>query len=429
MIGRTYSHIVLGLFFLVASVWIDWPGTGSQALAAKADRIPVASAARLGGDGRKTRFVVDLSKALRFNAYVLHDPYRVIVDLEEVNFQLPQGLGTTGRGLVEAYRYGLFGPGRSRIVMDANAPIIIEKAFMLESRDGFPARLVIDVTRVDPAEAQRNAGLKHSDPSGPLKSQKTAKLTGDETLGVKPKARPKPPSPSKKRARPVIVIDPGHGGVDPGASGRKGAAEKTIVFKFAKELSRKLRASGKFSVHMTRNKDTFVRLRDRVRYARERDADLFISIHADAIRRGDARGATIYTLSEKASDKEAEALARKENRSDIIAGIDLGDANDEVTGILIDLAQRETKNHSVDFAKHVVKSLSRVTRMNKRPHRFAGFRVLKAPDVPSVLLELGYLTNRTDEKLLTSSKWRAKTAQAMVTAIGRYFAARLAHGG
>ncbi len=421
------TSIAIVLFAL--AVLVAEPVSGiSQALAQKADRVPVASAARLGGDERRTRFVTDLSNAVQFNAYVLPDPYRIIVDMEEVTFKLPAGLGTTGRGLIDAYRYGLFGPGRSRIVMDANAPIIIEKAFILDKKDGFPARLVIDVVRVDIKQAKLKAGLKHSPNQVKKDAQKSGKRPGSDRTTVSVRPKPKPKNAGKRSSRPVIVLDPGHGGVDPGTSGRRGTAEKSVVFKFALVLKKRLKATGKFTVLMTRNKDTFVRLRDRVRYARQNGADLFVAIHADSVRSGDARGATVYTLSEKASDKEAEALASKENRSDIIAGVDLGGKNDDVTGILIDLAQRETKNHSVRFAKAVVKSFKPGIRMNKRPHRFAGFRVLKAPDVPSVLLELGYLSNRHDEKLLTTSAWRTKTADAMVRAISRFFKSRIAQG-
>lgn len=419
--------IALGLSCLSAA------GTAN---AAKTDRIPVASAARLGGDGERTRFVADLSAPVRFRAYVLADPVRVIVDLEEINFQLPDGLGSAGRGLIQAYRYGLFDVGKSRIVMDATAPVAIEQSFVLDAKDGSPARLVIDIVRTDLAALLKN----QADTPGQV-----ADVLGDKiaSLGepirpesvmppIIPRARPKPPDrveggASKPRRR-VIVLDPGHGGVDPGAIGQSGTSEKTVAFRFAQELRARLRKSGKYVVLMTRTKDTFVRLRDRVNFARHNEADLFIAIHADSLKRGDASGATVYTLSETASDREAGELATKENRSDIIAGVDLGGENDDVTGILIDLAQRETNNQSVYFAKTVVKSMERVTRLTSRPHRSAGFRVLKAPDVPSILLELGYLSNKADEKLLRSQAWRNKTADALAAAIDEYFSARIARG-
>jgi len=228
--------------------------------------------------------------------------------------------------------------------------------------------------------------------------------------------------------RRVVVIDPGHGGVDPGAVGRNGTAEKRVVFEFSKVLRDLLNATGRYEVYLTRTSDTFVRLADRVRFAREHHADLFVAVHADSLRSRSVRGATVYTLSERASDREAAALARRENKADLIAGVNLGDESDEVTGILIDLAQRETNNLSVHLARTIVTSLDGVTRLNRRPHRVAGFRVLKAPDIASVLLELGYISNRHDEKLLQSEAWRKKVAKALVAAIGTYFSSQIAGG-
>ncbi len=179
---------------------------------------------------------------------------------------------------------------------------------------------------------------------------------------------------------------------------------------------------------MTRNGDSFLTLQERVGIARNADADLFIAIHADSIRGRSARGATVYTASDEASDEEAAELARKENRSDIIAGVDLAKESDEITGILIDLAQRETKNYSVFMAKKVVRHMKPVTKLNSRPLRSAGFLVLMAPDVPSILLELGYLSNRADENLLVSAAWRGKISRVLSLAIDSYFATRLASG-
>ncbi len=411
------------------------PFGDSEARAAKASRIPVTSGARLGGDNQRTRFVADLSKPVNFNAYVLPDPFRLIVDMDEVNFQLPVGLGQTGRGLIDAYRYGLFAPGKSRIVMDANAPILIDKSFIVANKNGEPARLVIDIVRTNRETFENSPrGIANSN------SSRLARLAREISEAptvpvVLPRAKPgQIGAPNKNKGglqkprRRVVVIDPGHGGVDPGAIGHRGTSEKSVVFSFAKALRRALKDTGRYDVRMTRTKDTFISLRNRVKFARERQADLFIAVHADALKEGDVRGATVYTLSERASDKEAAQLAAKENRSDVIAGVDLGGESDEVADILIDLAQRETKNHSVEFAKKLVQKLSKATKMTGRPHRFAGFRVLKAPDLPSVLLELGYISSKHDEKLLTSASWRRKVAKATVGAINSYFEARIAKG-
>ena len=191
---------------------------------------------------------------------------------------------------------------------------------------------------------------------------------------------------------------------------------------FARELKDQLEKTGDYRVVLTRDRDTFVRLRQRIAIAREADADLFISLHADKMQNSRVRGASIYTLSERASDVEAAQLAAKENKSDLIAGVDLDGQSDEVASILIDLAQRETMNRSADLAKNLVDELSKTTRMIRNSHRFAGFAVLKAPDVPSVLIELGYMSNPAEEQLLNQPRHQKRVAAGLVKGINRYFA-------
>jgi N-acetylmuramoyl-L-alanine amidase len=229
----------------------------------------------------------------------------------------------------------------------------------------------------------------------------------------------------------VVVLDPGHGGIDPGTRAPSGELEKDLVLEFASALRAKLEATGKYRVMMTRTDDTFVELSERVRFARQQQAQLLISIHCDALVRGEgeAEGATVYTLSDKATDAEAQRLADTENRADIIAGVDLAAEPDEIADILIDLAQRETKTFSAHFARNVVKEMRTAARLHKRPQRSAGFRVLKAPDVPSVLIELGYVSNARDLKQLVSESWRSRAGDAIVHAVHTYFTTRLAGGG
>jgi N-acetylmuramoyl-L-alanine amidase len=231
---------------------------------------------------------------------------------------------------------------------------------------------------------------------------------------------------AKPRERRLIVVDPGHGGMDPGAIGLNKTREKDVVLTFARALQEAIQAAGKFDVRLTRDDDRFLSLKDRVRIARDHQADLFIAVHADTVRGQSARGATLYTLSDKASDAEAAALAEKENRADIIAGVDLGHESPEVTDILIDLVQRESRTHSMFFARKAAVELKAVTLMTGKPVRSAGFVVLKAPDVPSVLLELGYLSSHSDEELLTNPAWHKRTAAALNAAIERYFATEIA---
>jgi N-acetylmuramoyl-L-alanine amidase len=415
---------------------------------------PIVTGARFNGDQTRVRFVADLTYAVSYNVYVLPEPFRVIVDLPEVGFQVPPDQGAGRAGFIDGFRYGLVDAGKSRIVLDATGPVLIEKSFVLHARADQPARIVVDLIATDPEtfarvhradQVRAEAAVEELPPISANGATKDAARTGDKRatdektaeLGARnalPLPRPKPQlDGAKKPARRagerfVVVIDAGHGGIDSGTVSASGVAEKDIVLEFARELARQLEAAGRYRVIMTRDGDRFLTLRDRVRIARRNEADLFIALHADAIRVRGVRGATVYTLSERASDSEADALAQKENRSDIIAGVDLAAENDEITGILIDLAQRETKNHSVFFAKSLVDSMRDATRLHRQPLRSAGFRVLTAPDVPSVLLELGYLSNRGDEALLTSPEWRRRVAGAVTAAIGRYFSAMLIAG-
>ncbi|MEM7399502.1 MAG: N-acetylmuramoyl-L-alanine amidase [Pseudomonadota bacterium] len=371
----------------------------------------VAQDARLAGDRERTRFIADLSKKVDVNVFALGNPYRVIIDAPDVSFQMPDGIGNKQRGLVTAFRYGLFAPGKSRIVLDIGGPFLIDRSFVLGARDDQPARLVIDLVPTDEKTF--------------VAKQKEAR---DKTAEAEKEIVPNPTPPSNNE-KPIVVLDPGHGGVDPGAVSPNGIREKEVVLAFAKRLQKKLEASGRYQVYMTRDDDTFLPLKERVKFAREKSAGLFISLHADYFPTeiDDARGATVFTLSEEASDEEARALAAKENFSDAIAGVELPDDSDEVvTNILIDLAQRETNNRSVVMARSIVGELAAKGRLHTRRLRSAGFRVLKAPDVPSVLLELGFLSNEEDEKQLTSDSWRDRTASAISDAVDNYFKKRLA---
>jgi N-acetylmuramoyl-L-alanine amidase len=371
-------------------------------------REAVAKDARLAGDRGRTRFIADLSKKVDVNVFSLADPYRVIVDLPEVNFQMPPGLGSEKRGLVTGYRYGLFAPGKSRIVIDVSGPFLVDKAFVLEARADQPARLVVDLVATD-----RTTFL--------------AKLRAARIPVVGSISKLKPQAQATA-AKPVVILDPGHGGIDPGTASADGVTEKEVVLAFAKTLRQKLEAKGDYQVCLTREGDTFLALRERVDFAQSKGANLFVSIHADSFPKhaNEASGATVYTLSERASDDEAKELAAKENFSDAIAGVELPTDRDEVVAnILIDLAQRETQNRSIVFARSVVGEMS-AAELHRKSLKSAGFRVLKSPDVPSVLLELGFLSNPDDEKRLTSETWRAAMAEKVGAAIDAYFAKRVA---
>ena len=366
---------------------------------------------RIGGDEKQTRFVVDLSRKVDMRAFTLANPYRVVIDLPQVSFHFAPKTGERGRGLIKAFRYGLVMPGGSRIVLDAAGPVRVEKAFVLDPSDSQPARLVLDLITVDRDTFMRAAAV-------------------DNRLSKDAAKRSEPAPKSNEDSRPIVVLDPGHGGIDSGTRAASGDTEKSVVLDFALTLRDKLEKTGKYRVVMTRSDDSFVPLAERVRIARLRQAQLFISIHCDALARGDgeAEGATIYTLSDHASDAEAARLADAENRADVISGVDLSVEPDDIADILIDLAQRETRTFSTQFAQHVVRSLKGAARMHKHPLKSAGFRVLKAPDVPSVLIELGYVSNRQDLKQLLSESWRARAGESIVQAVNAYFTTRLADG-
>jgi N-acetylmuramoyl-L-alanine amidase len=393
------------LFLLSLTIWATGVG-GTYAAASDV----IATAVRLSTQGNSTRFEVELSKALGFNVSVLQNPYRVVIDLVGVNFDLPPGTGHEAKGLISAFRYGLIEEGKSRIVIDTAGPVLIAKSFAVVAKGKKPARLVVDL--VASSQASFNAAYAKDHPE----EAATATITPVS----------QPAAPVAKPTKKIIVIDPGHGGIDPGASSPNKTREKDVVLAYGLALRDTLEKSGHYKVVMTRNDDRFVRLEDRVKIARDNQADLFIAIHADTVKGQEARGTTVYTVSDKATDAEAEELAQKENRADIIAGLDLGTANKEVADILINLAQRESKNQAMYFSKKAVKEIQGVTEMTGKPIRSAAFVVLKAPDVPSVLIELGYLSSKHDEALLLSPEWHAKMAKAMATAIDKYFAPALA---
>jgi N-acetylmuramoyl-L-alanine amidase len=378
---------------------------------------PVASEVRLAGDVKQTRFILDLDKKIDIHAFLLADPYRAVLDIPQVSFRFAPDVGDAGRGLIKAFRYGLVMPGGSRIVFDLTGPAKIEKAYVLDAANGQPPRLVVELEAVDRAAFNRllAASSGSEQPKGTDSPTPAADATGSTGSAAPPDGRP------------VVVIDPGHGGIDNGTQASTGEAEKDLVLAFAVALRDRIERDGKYRVVMTRTDDTFIPLAERVRVARNNGAALFVSIHADALprREGDARGATIYTLSDKASDAEAERLAEAENKADAIGGVNLTEEPTEVADILIDLAQRETRTFSNRFARMLMSEMKNSARMHKHPLKSAGFKVLKAPDVPSVLVELGYVSNKADLRQMTSEDWRSKTVRSVAKAVEAFLSKRV----
>lgn len=372
----------------------------------------VVSGYKMAGDALRTRIVMQFDRQPDVKWFLLRGPHRLVIDMPETGFAVdPRELDPCG--LITAVRYGNLGAGHSRLILSTNGPFTVEKLGVVENENSPGYRLVADI--VAGSETAFEATLAEQ-------AATTAAVlppSGDR-LGS-------PVAPAEKRF--TVVIDPGHGGIDGGAEGVRGTVEKSVTLAFGLELKKKLEEADIYDVFMTREKDEFLRLDDRVRIARQHGADIFISIHADTIRLRGIRGATVYTMSETASDAEAEATADRENLADEIAGIRIEEENQEVADILRDLIRRETHLFSMRFARSLVGELTDSVEMINNPHRSAGFRVLKAPDVPSVLVELGYLSNSKDEALLGDSKWRGKAADSILAAIAAFSSARMAAGG
>lgn len=385
---------------------------GAAASPAPQAQPPIASSVRLDQSGDRATLAFELTGSIQATAFVLADPDRVIVDLPQINFALdpekgkPANLERRNTSLVASYRFGQLGPGKSRIVIDLRAPAqVLQAGCDAKGGGNGKTRLVIELVRTDNASFQ------------------TAVQAARARLAELAQAR-KPVEPEPASTLPVIVLDPGHGGIDRGARVR-GVVEKEVVFEFAKALAAKLDATGLFKIVLTRKDDSFVSLSERVRIGREHNAALFISIHADTLSRAaTVSGATVYTLSDRASDREAARVAAKENQSDSVAGLDPSGDNDEVSGILFDLTRRETRAYSHMFAHTLVNYWRAAERLNKNPRRSAGFLVLKAPDVPSILLELGYLSNGEDSRALNSPQWREQASAKVAEAIEAFFASR-----
>lgn len=358
---------------------------------------PLVKEVRVGQHAEKTRVVLESNQPLKPKVFTLTNPNRVVLDFSETKFK--DSLSTVKYppgSLVRKMRQGLFKPGTIRMVLDTNQATK-PRVFSIPAAKDRGFRLVIDLLPTDQAVIKQPAQ-------------------------VLPKPIPAPVSQPARKANQgiVIVIDPGHGGVDPGAVGRHKTYEKNIVLEVSKKLQKKLEKMPNTHVYLTRNKDMFIKLSDRVKFAQEKQADLFISLHADAHKSRKVKGGSVYILSEKASDKEAARLAQGANEGDIVAGIDMAHETPEVRNILLDLTQRETMNQSALLGKHILENLKKIAYVRKDHVLFAGFRVLKAPEIPSALIEIAYLSNPNEEKLLRTESYQNKVASSIAKGVETY---------
>lgn len=382
-------------------------GCGLVAIAAETPVRTSALASRVETAADHSLLIFELTGAVTPTAHVVANPARVLLDLPEVAFRIDprEGRAPAGSRLVKSYRYGQFAPGRSRVVVDLAGPARIVRASSEPMGEG--ARLVLELAPTSPAHFDAAAAAD------------AAALAKAETPSSGASAAT--PVSSDK---PVVVIDPGHGGIDIGATGKHGEQEKTIVFEFARVLAARIEAGGRLKPVLTRSEDVFLPLKERVRIAHEANAALFLSIHADTLAEGHVEGATVYTVSAKASDAEAARIAEKENLADQAAGLESKADVEQVGDILFELTQRETRAFSAQFSQTLVNRWKEAGSLNKNPARSAGFVVLKSYDVPSALLELGYLSSEKDLSRLTSPEWRERAAGKTAEAIEAFFAAR-----
>ncbi len=392
-------------FLAMTAFLCGFPSYGSAAdVPAKFEQ--TATGLRVVGDAKSTRLEIDFDRMPDAVPRQLASPYRLVLDMPETFFALAQ-TKVPDQGLISSYRFGRMQAGRSRMILALNGPFAASAPQIRPLADGSGQTLSIELKPASAAEF--NTALANQ----MLTTSATAGGKGDRVV------------PDNGKSEFVVVIDPGHGGIDGGATGVSGTTEKSVTLAFARELREKLQGLAGTKVFLTRDDDRFIALDERVRIARQLNAGLFISIHADTIRDKDLRGATVYTLSDKASDEVAHAVAQQENLSDAIGGVEAKVEDQNVADILIDLTRRETMQFSVRFARDLVESIKRQAKTINNPQRSAGFRVLKAPDVPSVLVELGYLSNPDDEKSVNDPSWRKGVMEEMAKAIGEYAARQL----
>lgn len=431
------------IFFTVLAA--SMAGIGALQAQSAANGAPVVEDIRYGLNAGKTRVVIDLDRKTPYRTFLLADPPRLVIDLPQSEWKIPRSRPVTTGDVLKSYRSGDLDGGLTRIVFDLRKTAVIAGAFTLDKSGTARDRVVVDLSpasenlfraALDNVLGDKNLSGVPLSAAAPAAANSTLAASRNAAVASavpepadtpvrKPAAAagraPAVPKESAQR-RYVIVVDAGHGGVDPGAVSDSGVHEKNITLAIARELRRQLEETGRYRVVMTRDRDVQMRLRDRLELARKVRADLFISLHADKIQRANVRGASIYTLSRTASDAESARLAERENTAGVVAGVDLSSESQEIAGILLDLAMREKMNESSLLARFLEDAFRRKNvKLLPNSHRSAGFAVLKAPDVPSVLIETGFMSNPAEVKLLGSAEFQRRISSAVVEGVDAYF--------
>lgn len=407
-LNSLFRTLLAGLIVLLAA----FPPAHAQDAAPAVSPAPVALPnvidIRVTATADRARLVVDLASRTEFSFVSLSEPDRLAIDVRAGTFSVPEPSGEPAETeLVSSYLVEQAAPDRVRTTLTLSAPVQVQQAYVLDPFEDQPARLVVDII---PADAETFAANVERD-------RETSSVVAEATAESTPAGSSELPLATK----PLVVLDPGHGGIDSGAEAPNGVREKDIVLAFTLRLQELLVESGRFDVALTREDDTYLRLEERVELARSNKADIFLSIHADSFQQPEIRGASVYTRDENATDVLDKVLADTENKSDVIAGFAMPQMAPEVVDILLDLMRREMRVQSYVAAQSIVHQLEPSVALRRFPVRQADFFVLQAPDVPSVLIELGFLSNEGDIANLMQADWRDRTAEAIARGISTYF--------
>jgi N-acetylmuramoyl-L-alanine amidase len=407
--GKTGGLIGFAALLLVAAVMLCGAISAQAQTLESVEDYPDVVDARVTTTPERARLIIDLDGATEFAIVSLDNPNRIAIDVKAFDLKILAPADVAGQGFVTSFTVAMAEKGRARTTLELSQPAQVQQAYFLEKVADQPARLVVDLI---PDTAQHFAEKVASDLAMSIANQGAVPLAVSTDPGT---------HVPLTETRPLVVIDPGHGGVDTGASAPNGVKEKDITLAFALQLQKVLIDSGRFDVALTREDDTYLTLNQRVDLARQNKADLFVSLHADSFQEQEIRGASIYTRDENATDVLDKVLADGENRYDIVAGFAIPQATPAVMDILVDLMRRETRKSSFLAAQAVIHQLEPSVTLRKFPVRQADFFVLQAPDVPSVLVELGFLSNAADIANLQKSDWRDRTVDALARGIAEYF--------